>query len=292
MISLRNLFMALIVLSSGFIGNPLQAANRSTSYPYLSGDTFRAYCNFIFDETQSTFKPSKVKKGNTVFVKTDRLKEFFKKIHPKIQHPYILITHNSDHHVPGPFVTYLDDPKIIAWFGQNIEYSHYPKMHHIPIGLANRCWPHGNVKFLKEVKDSQADATVPLYLNFSIGTYPTERSFVHDLFCNQPYCMKSSPKDFKAYLMDLKRSRFTLSPRGNGLDCHRTWEALYMGSIPVVKASSLDALYEGLPVLIVQDWNQINEEFLEQKWIEFSGKDFQYERLYADYWFNLIDTYK
>jgi len=30
---------------------------------------------------------------------------------------------------------------------------------------------------------------------------------------------------------------FTLSPAGAGLDCHRTWEALLLGSIPVVLRS-------------------------------------------------------
>ena len=45
-----------------------------------------------------------------------------------------------------------------------------------------------------------------------------------------------------------------MSPQGNGLDCHRTWEALILKTIPIVRTSSLDPLYEGLPVVVVHEW--------------------------------------
>ena len=55
---------------------------------------------------------------------------------------------------------------------------------------------------------------------------------------------------------------FVLSPHGNGLDCHRTWEALCLGCIPIVKTSAIDYLYEDLPVLIVKEWFDITKEIL------------------------------
>ena len=58
------------------------------------------------------------------------------------------------------------------------------------------------------------------------------------------------------------RYAFVVSPHGNGLDCHRTWESLVLGNIVIVKRSSLDPLYEGLPVVIVDDWRQITSENL------------------------------
>ena len=35
---------------------------------------------------------------------------------------------------------------------------------------------------------------------------------------------------------------FIVSPHRNGLDCHRTWEALVLGCIPIVKTSPIDDL--------------------------------------------------
>ena len=91
---------------------------------------------------------------------------------------------------------------------------------------------------------------------------------------------------------DLASSKFVISPRGNGLDTHRIWEALYVGSFPVVKTSSLDPLYADLPIVIVQDWTDVTEEFLNQKYLEFTSKTYLYDKLYTDFWFNWINTYK
>ena len=57
---------------------------------------------------------------------------------------------------------------------------------------------------------------------------------------------------------------FQVSPHGNGLDCFRTWESLYLGTIPIVKSSSLDPLYEDhrLPVVIVKSWAEITPQNL------------------------------
>jgi hypothetical protein len=87
---------------------------------------------------------------------------------------------------------------------------------------------------------------------------------------------------------------FWLSPRGSGLDCHRTWEALYLDIIPIVWNSSLNVLYENLPVLIINDYQELNEKFLYEKLNEISKKKlskekiYQYEKLRNAYWRRLI----
>lgn len=45
---------------------------------------------------------------------------------------------------------------------------------------------------------------------------------------------------------------FGISPRGNGFDCHRTWEMLFFNMIPIVVSSPLDPLYANLPVVVVR----------------------------------------
>jgi hypothetical protein len=82
---------------------------------------------------------------------------------------------------------------------------------------------------------------------------------------------------------------FVVSPLGNGLDCHRTWEALCIGCIPIVKTSPLDSLYEDLPVLIVQNWYDISKELLEKTIEEFKNKKFNYDKLLLKYWVDYIN---
>lgn len=265
-------------------------AERGSSFPFISGDTFRSFADHVFDEEHPQLNPFDVKEGQIVFVKTDYLPIFFGYYHPYIAVPYILLTHNSDCPIPSDYRGYLEDPKLMAWFGQNLEGQPHPKLYPIPIGIANRCWPHGNVATVLEMDRLPfLMRRIPLYLNFQEATH-SERSFVYRLFHDRPYCVTTPVKDFSAYLLDLKMSRFVLSPRGNGLDCHRTWEALLMGAIPIVRSSSLDPLYDGLPVLIVKEWEVINEQFLERAYVEMRGCSYAMDRLYADYWFKKIEA--
>lgn len=259
---------------------------RPSSEPYISGDGFRAYADYIFDETGINFKPENVKEGKVIFLKTDLLDQFFSKYHPKIKNHYILVTHNGDLPVPREYGKFLDDPKIIAWFGQNVENYQHKKLHPLPIGVANRYCPHSEVKIIEEVLQLNPKRTVFLYMNF----YPTHesRKRVFELFSEKPFCLVKTQRNFHDYLVDLRRSKFVLSPRGNGLDCHRTWEALIMGAIPIVETSNIDFLFEGLPVIIVKNWEEVTEEFLKQKEIEFAEKKFNMKKIYLDYWLKEI----
>lgn len=94
-----------------------------------------------------------------------------------------------------------------------------------------------------------------------------------------------------------RRYPFWLSPRGGGIDCHRTWEALYLDTIPIVWNSSLNALYEDLPVVIIDDHRTLTEKFLRQKLKEIvehklitskSSIIYKYEKLRNAYWRQLI----
>ena len=82
---------------------------------------------------------------------------------------------------------------------------------------------------------------------------------------------------------------FTLSPRGGGLDCHRTWETLVLGGVPVVRASPLDArLYAGLPVLVVGDWAEVTAERMAVAQRELTAGSFDLRPLTLDYWVRRI----
>ena len=83
---------------------------------------------------------------------------------------------------------------------------------------------------------------------------------------------------------------FVASPHGNGLDCHRTWEALCLNCIVIVKTSPLDDLYKDLPVLIVPEWSSITESLLLETIETFKNIEFSYEKLTLSYWMNLIRT--
>ena len=259
---------------------------------YLSGDNFKSYCDYIYDETDKSLKPKKVKPNSCIFVKTDYINTFFKQIHHKIPYKYVLITHNSDYATSINKTHRHNDDKLIVWFGQNADIPSWKKVHPLPIGLANNMWPHGNKKIMDDIRSQSFEKKHLAYLNIKAFTYGKERNTVTSFFKNKTYCYKSSNKKYKEYLIDIAESKFTISPRGNGLDTHRLWEALYLGSIPVVKTSVLDSLYKDLPVLIINDWNEVTEEYLNENYELMKRKTYNLDKLNISYWHKIFDKYK
>ncbi len=262
--------------------------NRAVTPPFISGDAFRSFCDFAYDELTTSMDPTQVQPGNAVFVKTDYATHFFEKVHPKILHPYVLVTHNSDDVAPGVCAKYLDDPKLLAWFAQNYDGTPHPKMHPIPIGIANACWGHGNVQTLAKVQAMPLAKKHLAYMNIVVQTFPSERKVVFDHLAKRNYCRVEEKVSHEPFLKAIASSTFVVSPRGNGLDTHRLWEALYLGSIPIVRASSIDPVYEGLPVLVVKEWSEVSEELLNNAKREMGKKSWQMERLSIDYWMKQI----
>ena len=91
--------------------------------------------------------------------------------------------------------------------------------------------------------------------------------------------IKISVTDERVY-HEMNKFKFIISPRGAGIDCHRTWEALYLGCIPIVLSSSIDEIYHDLPVLVLKDWSELSEELseelLENTWEAYRKKIFEF----------------
>ncbi len=272
---------------------PFNAERRVSSYPRITGDTFRAFCDHIVDETQIPFYPEAVKEGDTIFVNGNLLEQFFDRVYPKIKKRFILVSHNSTRLVPEKLAHYLDDNKIIVWFTRNPDRTDHPKLKGLPLGLGNAYFPFGN----REIGD-RVIAQLPgkkkhlLYLGFNPRTCGNVRWHLYRMFQHARFCYKPERRvSYEQYLIDLSESMFVLSPRGAGLDCYRHWESLLMGAIPIIQSSTLDPLFKDLPVLIIDDWYQVTEGFLQKTYKEMQKRTYNLDKLYADYWFNLISSY-
>ena len=55
-----------------------------------------------------------------------------------------------------------------------------------------------------------------------------------------------------------------------------------------MKHSSLDSLYDGLPVVILNDWTELTESRLLEEWHRISQTVFDIDRVFFSYWKNLI----
>lgn len=264
---------------------------RESIAPFINGDTFRYYCNHAYDEL-AMLNPMQVRDGDAIFINGDYADRFFTAVHPRIRSRYILVSHNTDYPFPGKYAHVLNDEKLLAWFTQNPDGTVHPKLYPLPIGVRNRSWDPQNKEILTKYKAMNLPKVYLAYCNFTPHTYPEERNPVFQMCTGSSYCYCASWKDFDAYARDLASSKFVIAPRGNGLDTHRLWEAMYAGSIPVTKTSSLDSLLAGLPVVILQDWSELSEEFLNQKYEEMKENAYSIDKLSADFYFHQMESYK
>jgi len=257
--------------------------------------------DYNYDFTQNIFPD-----GTTIYACGTSIGHFYEIIN-LINFKFILVTGDADNTIPDEmllfeiFESFLNHPNLIHWYSQNCVYEH-PKITKIPIGLdyhsRNIITPIEQENILIQISSSVKpfwERTVQCYSNFHFINYETMK-----FGYMRTDVVKSVPPELVFYepnIIDRKESwenqskyAFVLSPHGNGLDCHRTWEALILGCIPIVRTSPIDSLYEGLPVLIVNDWNNINNELLQNTIDQFKNKSFSYEKLTLSFWMDKINS--
>ncbi len=221
-----------------------------------------------------------------VFCYTHILLSFFKSILPLINDnlQIILYTHNSDHELSFEYTKYIDDPKIKEMFCQNLNIIH-PKVHLLPIGIANYQWKHGDLDafYTKCIETYTNKKKKKLYVNINTQTYFYRKEVLENLD-KSLYISKN--KNYKDYLKELSEHRFSLCVRGNGIDTHRFWESLYLGVIPVVivnKITNCDNFIkclekEGVPFHKVCNVSEITPELFT-------------DELYSNYYSKLINNF-
>ncbi|CAF3726039.1 unnamed protein product [Rotaria sp. Silwood1] len=206
----------------------------------------------------------------------------------QIENSFVLVTHNSDELVPtNRYKWALDDPRILAWFTQNPDREH-KKLFAIPIGIPNVRWSHGNLtifkKAIKTYRKPFFQRSTLLYANFEVGTNLHVRSKALAWALNFTNVRRRARLPLEIYLKEVGNTKFVLSPPGSGLDCHRTWEALLMGAVPIVLRSQLDTLFMNESVLIVDNWKDVTLDRL----MSLKYRASLSRKLSAEYWYERL----
>jgi hypothetical protein len=228
---------------------------RPASDPYISGDSFRALADHVIESIADINKLKNINNGNVIFCRTDLVFILFDLKLCKTERKFILITHNSDCCINNNHLHLLNNQYLIHWFAQNNTISHH-KITSIPIGIENlHYYNNGRVDQFKNCSVSD-QKICKILCSFNINTNLNERQAA------QSFLKMSDLTDFiyiKNYLYKsfLNRYKFVASPAGNGLDCHRTWEALYLGTIPIVTGLDFYESFPNFPGLVLNSWDDV-----------------------------------
>jgi hypothetical protein len=255
---------------------------------------------------------AEVRDGDLVWMRLIALPQFLDEALPRINARFALVTGDEDWAIPTGFARsaeLLADPRLICWFTQNFDGTDSStKLQPLPIGLDfhtisnTRKWGHwpatpaaqeAELEALRRAAPPNAQRQLRVHADFHFNKHKhqvwgDDRQAVQDALEGNPDVQFQTEKVPRTELWREKtRYAFVVSPHGNGLDCHRTWESLVLGNIVIVKRSSLDPLYEGLPVVIVDDWHAITADNLRRWHAEHSeafGTPEVEERLTNAYW--------
>lgn len=218
---------------------------------YISGERLQALCDFEWRPGLNL-----PKSPCAVYVCGDDWSKAWLEFGNNLDTKYILLTHNSDQNFTAGHEAELP-PNVVKWFGQNMDVC-TDRTQGVPIGIANSKWPHGNMREIVLAIQQHEVETNKWFGCFKVETNINERLQLH-------YLMKSNPAAFNGnnypmsrpdFLKGIRNSFLSLSPPGNGIDCHRTWEILYCQRHAVVKNS--------LAISYFNDCNLVTYDSLEK----------------------------
>ncbi len=298
--------------NNAFVKSPQQQQQQSKCCQFVSSRGIMESCDLTPLNSHVKTLNSNTDIPQIVYMRSKELRQFVGNA-VNLAMPIILITGDCTDTMPTDifpvaqdFTRFIENDKIIHWFSQNCVRTSHPKLSQIPLGLdyhtieANKvpAWgpqasPLSQEMQLKSIPQTPFwEREVKCYSNFHF--LMTTRYGKED----RKAAIENVPKELVFYephktarfegWKTQSKYAFVLSPLGNGYDCHRTWEALLLGCIVVMKKNPIDELFADLPVLLVDEWSQVTQELLENTVKEyrkkFNDKKFNYEKLNLTYW--------
>ena len=88
------------------------------------------------------------------------------------------------------------------------------------------------------------------------------------------------------YFSLLPKFKFVISPEGNGMDCHRHYEALLAGCIPIIEYNDIipPKYGDNIPILYTKDYSEITPSYLEEKYKEMIDTHYDFSKLFLSSW--------
>ena len=276
-----------------------------SSAPFLSGYTYRTIASHAICDIGDTsymkkystgIDPNKINDGELLYVTGNQVKKFFKEIAPRIKCRFSVITAQWDF---GPDDTFLDllPDNLIPWWTINCHVNHH-KVKSVPLGLQNLHWRFdGNIQSdpetYKKYKSNPKEKKI-------LGSFS-----VHNNHHERSTCLNAAEKincDFRMFKPEYRKNesyvddyfnvasryKFVLCPWGAGVDTHRLWETLYLGSIPITRHHRVYRDFKDFPILFLDDWLELIEIDFESTYNYYKEKLQTEHRIYFEYWRNKI----
>lgn len=224
---------------------------------FISGYTYNKLCKWsVCPRYTQNFDINSLLEDDLVFLNLDYFESFVNYLssnNPK--NKFILVTQNSDRDFTSQMFESIKGytSKILA-INCTVSDDMIVK---IPIGFNDQATAVLDTKDFTFIDKSNL-----IYMNFKLHHH-SDRPVCYDYFKQFDWVdIENGIIPFGEFYDKLRTFKYCLAPRGTGIDTHRLYESLLFGVIPIAKKSELDDLYENFPILIVNDWNEVTPDFL------------------------------
>lgn len=276
-----------------------------SSAPFLSGYTYRSMANQAICDVSDTeymrnvshgIIPENVIDGEILYVTGNQAKRFFAEVASSINVNFSVITAQWDFGPDQSFI-HLIPEKLTEWWTINCHVDH-PKIKAIPLGLQNLHWRwDGNVQSSPHTykKFRVQDKTKFMIASFSIDNNSSERTKcveVAKAVGSEFRMFQRRDRQNENYVLDyfnqVSQYKFVLCPWGVGVDTHRLWESLYLGSIPITRYHKVYEAFRDYPIIFLSEWSELGDIDFEDAYRRNKQKLETENRIYFDYWNNKI----
>jgi hypothetical protein len=189
---------------------------------------------------------------------------------------------------------YLNHTNVSAIFTTTHQWLDHPKVFSLPLGIK-----HQKGRIVEDLTTIQKNMTLTNRTELLLIAQSAARDVITEhVIANFNGTIKNKYKDGSDYIENLRNAKFILSPSGMGWDCYRTWEALCMGTIPVLETYyRKDGLYrsfDDLPVLWVDHYDNVTPSLLEASYPQIlaKAKEYNFAKLTNQWWVDFINSFR
>lgn len=235
-------------------------------------------------------KDINLKDNYVVFCINDSIEILFSHIKKLNLSNLTLITNQTDEKISKYKFNKMPN-QFSKWISVNVDFYH-ESLVAIPLGLSNgyaKNLVFKNDEFLINQEEYLHSKENLIYLNFEKNTNIRERNDLNNYFEKYDWAKVVTNKiGLEEYKNNLVSSSFVLCPEGNGIDTHRVWEALYSGSIPVIKNRIAFKSFDKLPILFVDSFYDVTAQTLRNYLNNLKSYDFK--KIDFNYWSDYLKS--
>jgi len=177
---------------------------------------------------------------------------------------------------------YLDDPAVRAVVTPQHTAFWHPRILSLPIGI------HNPQILIDHLDDTDGEKRQDLLINNNAWVGGDRERINDRVIANFGGRLRNTYGLSQAsFYESVIHSKFVLCPSGMGMDTHRLWETLILGSIPVVEYSpGWDAVLDDLPTLFVADFDEVTPELLATEYPKIVSRcaRYDYRKLTKEWW--------